>query len=190
MKSNSSSQKSSLEILMMVSLSLLIILSLVFSIDAEARRKKKSKKSDVTNPRVEALRGEDKELFESLTKKQQKKIMAGEVETGYNEWMVRLALGEPFYGTEHHPIYVDYEQVWFYTKQDVDERLDENKIMDPQTNWPTIHRKKYKKTCTVGDFFLLFDRGVVEKITKDKSGKVHGSCTIETSEEFIPIVKK
>lgn len=151
---------------------------------------KKSKKAAAINPRLQNMTAEDQELFNSLTKSQQKNIQAGKVKTGYNAWMVTKALGAPYYQSENHPVYVDYEEVWLYTRNDIIENNTENEIIDPVTNWPTIHRKKHKKTCQVGDFFLLYDRGVVEKIVKDSSGKTYGSCTINTQEEFIPITKK
>jgi len=147
---------------------------------------KKSTKS--TNPRVKNLSGEDAQMFNALTKAQRKDISNGVIKEGYNAWMIKLALGEPYYGTEHHPIYKDYEQVWLYTKEDRDESVKEQEIVDPETNWPTIHKVTRIKSCTVGDFFVLFDRGVLEKVVQDTSEKIYGSCSIHTTEEFLPIV--
>ncbi len=138
--------------------------------------------------RVNALSGDDRRQFDDLSPEQKSLILAGKVDIGFNEWMVKLALGEPFYGTEHHPIYQDYEQVWLYTKQESTNNVTEEQIIDPQTNWPTIHRKTSTKRCTVGDFFILYDRGVVDKIAPDPEKKIYGSCTIETSEAYLPIV--
>jgi len=138
--------------------------------------------------RLSNLSKEDKRRFDSLSSDQQNAIKEGRVEIGFNEWMIRLAVGGPFYGTEHHPIYTDYEQVWLYAKAEVKNDVREEKIIDRQTNWPTIHRKTRKETCMIGDYFLLFDRGLVEKIVIVRGRQVHGSCTIETSEAFLPIV--
>ncbi|MBF0105357.1 MAG: hypothetical protein HQM16_08535 [Deltaproteobacteria bacterium] len=149
---------------------------------------KKRGKDRHENPRLLNLNAEEKEMFDSLTKKQQKNLQEGKIETGYNAWMVKKALGEPYYTSEHHPVFTDYEEVWLYTKEVIDKQYEENKIMDPQTNWPTIHKFTRIKTCTQGDFFLLYDRGVVDKIVRDTSTKIYGSCTITTSEEFLPIV--
>lgn len=140
------------------------------------------------NPRVEALSGEDLEMFNALTKEQQKNLKEGVIKPGDNAWMSKIAFGPPYYDTEHHPIYTEYEQVWLYTKEKRDKDVTENKIIDPETNWPTIHRLTREKTCTVGDFFVLFDRGVVDKIVKDNSEKIYGSCQIHMTEEFLPIV--
>lgn len=131
---------------------------------------------------------DDRRRFDALSKKQQSKIRKGQIEKGFNAWMVELAMGKPFYATEHHPIYTDYEEVWLYTKPDVTESVRENKIIDPQTNWPTIHRKSRKKICYIADFFVLWDRGVVERFHRARERKAHGSCTIETQEAFLPIV--
>lgn len=136
--------------------------------------------------RINALSEEEKRLFDSLSKEQKEVILKGKVDIGFNEWMIKLAVGEPYYGTEHHPVFVDYEQVWLFTKP---ERTEERKeVMDPNSSWPTLHRTIKIKSCTVGDYFLLFDRGVVEKIIPETTRKVYGSCTIETSEAFLPIV--
>jgi hypothetical protein len=151
--------------------------------------KKKAKKKKFVNERIGQMTSADHDVFDQLTKKQQKMITKGKIEVGYNSWMIKLALGEPYYNSEHHPKYTDYEQVWLYTKIQVEESVNENKIIDPVNNWPTIHRVKRVKKCQVGDFFLLFDRGVVEDVIPDKSEKVYGSCHLETIEEFLPIVK-
>lgn len=148
---------------------------------------KKEKKEETINPRLQRLSAEDQELFNELTKKQQKMISQMKIEEGYNAKMVLWALGEPFYNTEHL-IYPEYEQVWLYTKEDRKENITEKKIIDPVNNWPSIHRVKNTESCTKGDFFVLFDRGVVDKIVKDTSGKRYGSCRLETVEEFLPIV--
>lgn len=149
----------------------------------------KSKSSEgYSNPRVQNLSPADQEMFDALTKDQQKNIREGRIETGYNAWMIILALGNPYYRTEHHPIYVDYEEVWLYVKDQVEKQQTEERIQDPRTNWPTIHKKIRTKTCKIGDFFVLFDRGVAAKILTDESGKTYGSCEIRTNEEFIPIV--
>ncbi len=148
-----------------------------------------AKNKDVAqNPRVAALAGEDLEMFNGLDSKQQDNIRKGVIEPGYNAWMVKLAIGEPFYRSEHHAIYKDYEEVWLYTKLKEEKNKSEENIIDTVTNWPSIHRVTRTKSCKVGDFFILFDRGVVDKITPEPSEKVYGSCEISTTEEFIPIV--
>lgn len=163
----------------------LLILTPVFS---QAKNKLATASGKTDNPRVKSLSGDDLEMYNSLTKEQQKNIEAGVVEPGYNAWMIKLAIGEPYYRTEHHPVYKDYEEVWLYTKLLVDQSKNEEKIIDPVTNWPSIHRVTRKKTCKVDDFFLLFDRGVVNKIVKDTTNNINGECEITTQEEFIPIV--
>src|SRR3990167_6263906 len=92
--------------------------------------------SSGSNYRLSSLSPDDQRQFEALTKEQQEAIRAGRIERGFNEWMAKLAKGDPFYGTEHHPVFVDYEQVWLYTREDIQENKIENQIMDPQTNWP------------------------------------------------------
>ncbi len=138
--------------------------------------------------RVAHLSSDDQRQFDSLSQEQKDKISHGEIDKGFNEWMVKLALGDPFYATEHHPVFVDYEQVWLYTKPDVNHEVSEEKIIDRQTNWPTVHRKTRTKTCMITDYFVLWDRGVVDSISPAKDKKVQGSCTIETEEAFLPIV--
>lgn len=166
----------------------LVICIALFSPALSFAKRKKSAKVD--NPRLSTMSPEDKELFNALTKDQKKDLENQKIKTGYNEWMVTMALGAPYYKSEHHPVYKDYEQVWLYVEEQVTTKNFENEIIDPQTNWPTVHKKKWKKTCKVGDFFVLFDRGVVKKIVPDKSKKVYGSCQIRTSEEYIPIVDR
>jgi len=138
--------------------------------------------------RVNSLTGDSRRDYDALSDEQKSKIQQGQIDLGFNEWMVKLALGEPFYASEHHPVYVDYQQVWLYTKKEIIDSKMENQIIDPQTNWPTVHRVTNRKTCTVGDFFVLWDRGVVEKVTTDPEKKIFGSCTMESSEAFLPIV--
>jgi len=169
---------------------LILSLFILSTHGSDALAKKKSQKEKFSNPRILYLAGEEQDMFNALSKKQQRNIKAGKIETGYNSWMVTLAIGEPFYKSEHHPIYTEYEEVWLYTKPEVDKTEKTEKIVDSVTNWPTIHKFTRVKICTIGDFFILFDRGVAEKIIKDKSEKIYGSCTIETTEEFIPIVNK
>jgi len=146
------------------------VLSVVF---AASLSYAESKGAVTTNPRVQNMSGEDREMFGSLTAKQQKDIRESRIRTGYN-----------------HPVYSDYEQVWLYTKTQEDKKVTEDEIIDPVTNWPSLHRYVWAKTCQEGDFFVLFDRGVVEKIVPDTSRKVYGSCNIKTHEEFIPIVNE
>jgi len=158
---------------------------------AKKKRKKKAKPPAVqteVQKRISNLSTEDKRLYNALSNSQQKKISKGKIAKGFNTWMVKLTLGDPVYGTEHHPIYTDYEEVWLYAKPEVSEHVREEKIFDQLTRWPTIHRTTRKKTCMIGDFFLLWDRGIVEKIVPTKTRKPYGSCTIETSEAFLPIV--
>lgn len=138
--------------------------------------------------RINALSEDNKRLYDSLSKEQKETILKGKVDAGFNEWMIKLAVGDPYYGTEHHPIYVDYEQVWLYTKPEIKNDVKEEQITDPQTHWPTLHRTIKKESCMVGDYFLLFDRGVVDKIVPESGRKVYGSCTVETSEAYLPIV--
>ena len=161
-----------------------------FLISSAVFAKDKKAPEGIPNPRLLNMSNEDRDLFNSLTKQQQDNIAAGKVEEGYNEWMVKKALGDPYYGTEHHPVFVDYEQVWLYTKPKVESSAQEEKIIDAETNWPTTHREVHTKTCTVGDFFLLFDRGVIQKIVPDTSQKIYGTCVITNHEEFIPIVNQ
>lgn len=165
-----------------------ILVSLCLLLLVPVAQAKKSKSASSSNSRVQNLSSSDQEMFDALTKDQQKNIREGRIETGYNAWMIILALGNPYYRTEHHPIYVDFEEVWLYVKDQIQKQDSQEKIQDPRTNWPTIHKKFWTKTCKVGDFFVLFDRGVAAKILKDDSGKTYGSCEIKTSEEFIPIV--
>lgn len=148
---------------------------------------KKSPKTLVQNPRVATLDSEQKMLFNDLTKKQQKMILDQQIQPGFNSWMVELALGKPYYKSEHHPVYQDYEQVWLYTKLDVIKDEVKNQVKDDATGWPMEHTITKTKSCQVGDFFVLFDRGVVDHIVKDGSKKTYGSCTIETQEAFIPM---
>lgn len=165
-----------------------ILVSLCLLLLVPAAQAKKSKSASSSNPRLQNLSPSDQEMFDALTKDQQKNIREGRIETGYNAWMIILALGNPYYRTEHHPVYVDYEEVWLYVKDQIDKQDTQEKIQDPRTNWPTIHKKHWIKTCKAGDFFVLFDRGVAAKILQDNSGKIYGSCEIRTEEEFIPIV--
>jgi hypothetical protein len=167
----------------------LLFVLILFGTAGLVQAKKKDKiATKLVNPRVTALTNEDAETYKQLTKKQQGLIEQGKIEVGFNAWMVKLALGEPYYNTEHHPIYKDYEEVWLYTKKRIEKDANENKIIDPTNNWPSVHRITYLKICLVGDFFLLYDRGVVDKIIKDTSEKIYGSCTVETTEEFLPII--
>ncbi len=138
--------------------------------------------------RVAHLTAEDQRLFDSLSAEQRDKISKGQIDIGFNAWMVKLALGEPMYGTEHHPIYTDFEEVWLYSKPEVTKDVKENKIIDTQTNWPTIHRITTSKKCNVDDFFVLWDRGVVAAINKSKNHNINGTCTVEHEEAFLPIV--
>lgn len=165
----------------------LLTILLLIVLPAHAKKSQKQAKESV-NPRIQNMSTEDRELFDSLPKSQKKKLANGKVEEGYNEWMVKIALGEPFYTSEHHPVYVDYEQVWLYVRPEIKKDVAEKKITDPQNNWPTLYRATTTKTCQVGNFFLLFDRGVIKKIVNDDSKKVYGNCVIENTEEFLPIV--
>lgn len=165
---------------------LFLVVVVIASIGGTVIAKKKGSKSQ--NPRVQNLSAENQDMFDALDAKQQNNIRNGKIEPGYNAWMITLALGEPYYKSEHHPVYKDYEEVWLYTKNREDHVNKEEKIIDPVNNWPSIHRVKRVKTCKVGDFFILFDRGVVAKVIKDDSEKTYGSCEINTTEEFIPIV--
>lgn len=179
-----------------LTLVLSLFLCLVISSEVLAKKKDKDLQNTVTlTPqaqaafaRVTALNNDDKRQFDSLSDEQKKAILSGRVDIGFNEFMIKLAVGEPFYASEHHPVYVDYEQVWLYTKNEVNENKQETKIIDSQTNWPTIHRITTKKQCTVGDYFLLFDRGVVDKIVPESDKKVYGACSAQTTEAFLPIV--
>jgi len=169
--------------------SVFLILFLNFGTALPVHAKKSSKQANrFINPRIQNMSAEDRELFDSLPKNQQKKLQAGKIEDGYNAWMAKIALGEPYYTSEHHPIYVDYEEIWLYARPEIKKNIDEKKITDPQTQWPTLYRKTTTKTCQIGDFFLLFDRGVIKRVVKDDSKKVYGNCVIETTEEFLPIV--
>lgn len=174
---------------------ILLVFLLLLSPAADAKKKKAAEgptvplaKNAQVARRLGAMNAEDKRFFDSLSDEQKELISQGKVQEGFNEWMVRMALGEPFYATEHHPIYVDYEQVWLYTRPDVVEQVKEEKIIDPQTNWPTVHRTTRKKTCNVTDFFVLWDRGVLLKTVATNDKKQYGSCTEETTEAFLPIV--
>lgn len=169
----------------------IIILAVIVTPVAQAKKKKKSAEQappqSVSEQRIQALSPDDARKFEALTKKQQKLIRDGEIEEGFNAWMVELALGKPFYATEHHPIYQDYEEVWLYTRPDGTQNVVENRILDRQTNWPSLHRITTTKICQVAGFFVLWDRGVVVTVHQ-ADRKVHGTCTIETKEAILPIV--
>ncbi len=184
---------------------ILITVALCLSTPAHAKKKKEApvpppqnqSTTTTNNPvsstkavqaRINALSEDNKRQYDSLSKEQKDTILKGKVDIGFNEWMIKLAIGDPYYGTEHHPIYVDYEQVWLYTKPEIKNEIKEEQITDSQTHWPTIHRTVKKESCMIGDYFLLFDRGVVEKIVPEEGRKVYGSCTVETSEAYLPIV--
>ncbi|MBI2340479.1 MAG: hypothetical protein HYU99_08985 [Deltaproteobacteria bacterium] len=172
-------------------MALFLVIFLAGVSSAWAKKKKELKgpaQTSAVEARLEHLSTDEKRQFDALSDDQKKAVRQGKVEEGFNEWMVKLALGDPYSATEHHPVFVDYEQVWIYTRPDIQQNVTEEQFMDPQTNWPSILRKMYKKICTVGDFFVLFDRGVVQKIVPDYEHKRHGSCTVETSEAILPIV--
>lgn len=178
-------------------LTILIVFSFLSPETAFAKKKDKSvanNSKEVTSDqsplqkRLANLSGEDQRLFDSLSQEQKDKISKGQIDVDFNAWMVKLALGEPIYGTEHHPIYTDYEQVWLYGKTETTRDVKENKIIDSQTNWPTIHRYTTIKKCNVSDFFVLWDRGVVVAIKPSPDRNINGTCTIEHTEEFLPIV--
>lgn len=165
---------------------------LAVGVVSPALAKKKEKKAEVApsavGERMRHLSDEDRRLLDSLSKHQKELILKGKIEEGFNSWMVKMALGEPYYATEHHPVYTDYEEVWLYTKPDITNDVKEEQIIDRSTQWPTIHRTTRKKSCMVGDFFVLWDRGVVQEIHHSKDKRVFGSCTLETSEAYLPIV--
>lgn len=177
-----------------LTITIVLILAGVVAVQPALAKKKKKRSDKPTGESSDVMRRcknpmpEDQRLFDSLSDEQREKILAGEIDKGFNAWMVKCSLGEPFYGTEHHPVFTDYEEVWLYTKNDVKSDRKENQIIDPQTNWPTIHRIETTKTCAIGDFFVLWDRGVVQAIHPDPAPKVYGTCTIETQEAFLPIV--
>lgn len=178
---------------LILALSLLLAITLIPDIGlAKKKKKKKDKKNQAeyseVEQRINQLSRDDKRKFKALSKKQQSLIKQGKIDQGFNEWMVKLALGKPYYGTEHHPIFVDYEQVWLYTKTEVKQDVDERRITDPKTNWPTLHRKIKKETCQIQDFFILWDRGVVQKVVDAAYDRNSGPCTISEEEEYLPIV--
>lgn len=174
---------------------LTLIITLIFApTPAHAKKKKKQPKAETqieksaVLQRMGNLSPDDLRRFDSLSQHQKDLIVKGRIETGFNEWMVRLAVGEPFYRSEHHPVYTDYEEVWLYTRPDVRATVREERIFDRQTNWPSVHRVTRRETCAVGYYFLLWDRGVIQGINPVRDKKVYGSCTIETQEAFLPIV--
>lgn len=184
-------------------LSSVMVIGLVNDSWAKKNRNKKESESAQTSPtsnsadlqkltavkaRIDSLSTDDKFLFDSLSDEQKKSISEGKAEPGFNEWMVKLALGAPYYATEHHPIFVDYEQVWLYIKPQINKDVKEENIIDSTNNWPSIHRTITTKSCMIGDFFVLFDRGVVTDIVSETEHKIYGSCTVTTSEAFLPIV--
>jgi hypothetical protein len=173
---------------------LLIAMMLATSVVGSAAARSQSRKSHGKfpakgNPRIAAMSAADRELFQGLTEEQKNNLKEGRIVEGYNEWMVTMALGKPFYKSEHHPTHKNYEQIWLYTKKIDDKKIKEDRIIDPQTRWPSVQRITKVKTCTVGDFFVLFDRSVVVKTVPDDSNKVYGTCLVSTTEEVLPIVK-
>lgn len=176
---------------------ILLVFVLVFCLGASFDAQAKSKKRVVSQKNLKAAfnarlykdpSSDDYRRYRALTKKQQKALLKGQPKKGFNQWMVRATWGEPYYATEHHPIYKDYEEVWLYVKPRVTQKKTEKKIHNPGDNWPTLHRTVVTTRCQIGDYFILWDRGVVNKIKKDKSEQVHGSCVQKTDQAFIPIV--
>lgn len=178
-----------------------LLLSLFLSpLASEAKKDKTAKKNKNKNEsvttqapntvaeRLKHLSADDQRIYDSLSAEQKAKIAKGQIDIGFNAWMVKMALGSPLYGTEHHPVYTDYEEVWLYSKPDVSTKVQEDKIIDPQTNWPTIHRITTTKKCNVDDFFVLWDRGVVVSINEARDHNINGTCTIEREEAYLPIV--
>ena len=165
---------------------LYIFLAFLCASPLYAKKDNAEKENQPVNQRISNLSADEKRQFEALSEDQKKKILKGNIDIGFNEWMVKLAWGEPYYGTEHHPIYKDYEQVWLYTKTDVEQKVNEETIS--QNGWPTLHRTTETKTCQVGNYFLLWDRGVVDKIVPLSSKEVYGTCTIKTQQAYLPIV--
>lgn len=164
--------------------------SMVFSLGNINGLQAQNKKSDDESQQggFVSLSPEDKRKFDALSTKQQKLIKKGKIKPGFNAWMVEMAMGQPYFKTEHHPYYKDFEEVWLYTKKEIDVDIKETKIQDPQTNWPMIHRKTTRNVCTVGEKFVLWDRGVVDKLVKAPSRQIYGPCHTENIEEFLPIV--
>lgn len=95
--------------------------------------------------------------------------------------------GQPYYQTENFA-HKTGEQVWLYTKKKEDKKIEEKKIMDTQTNWPTLYRKTVTKTCEIGDIFIEVSQGVVKNVIPANNSISYGPCLIETLEEFLPIV--
>lgn len=139
---------------------------------------------------MQNLTGENRELYQSLNPEQKQDLRSGKIRIGYNEWMVRMAVGEPFFRTVQNTVKKKQEDVWMYTRKIEDKRVSETKIIDSQTGWPSVRRVTQTKTCVVGDFFVVFDRGVVTKISDADDKKVYGPCQINTTEEITPIVSK
>jgi hypothetical protein len=166
----------------------LLVTTLTFSFSALAKKKKKNDESIGGNPRLQNLSKEDKFKFDYLTKEQQNLIENQMIDKGFNKWMVELAIGEPYYATEHHPTYKNYEEVWLYTRPDIKTTVKERDFLDPRSNWPSLHRITITKTCNVNDFFILFDRGVIESIKKAETEAVQGSCRVNKQEAFLPLV--
>lgn len=136
------------------------------------------------------LSGENRDLYNALSKDQKEDLRSGKIRSGYNEWMVRMAVGEPFFKTVQNPRAKKEEIVWIYTRRIESSKQSESRIIDPVSGWPSIRRVTEKKTCEVGDFFVVFDRGVVTRVSPGDSKKVYGPCKIESTEEIIPQKKK
>lgn len=95
--------------------------------------------------------------------------------------------GQPYYQTEHLA-HKKGDEIWLYTKNKEDKSVDEKRIIDQQTNWPTLYRKTTTKSCAIGDVFVEMSHGVVKSIIAAKNSMAYGPCVISVLEEFLPLV--
>lgn len=95
--------------------------------------------------------------------------------------------GQPYYQTEHYS-HQKGQQVWLYTQKKEDKTVEEKKIIDSETKWPTLYRKTVTRTCDVGDVFVEVSKGVVQSVIPANAAMAYGPCVVVTLEEFLPIV--
>lgn len=114
-------------------------------------------------------------------------LRAQEVHVGIKQEELISIKGQPYYQTEHYSNRPG-EQVWLYTKKETQKQVDEKQIVDDKTGWLTLYRKTVVRTCEVGDIFVQISQGVVKSIIPAKVNTTYGPCSIETTEEFLPIV--
>lgn len=130
------------------------------------------------------------EAFTNLDSATRNRVYQGQIQIGDPSWLVEVALGRPYYQTNHYANQPGLEEVWLYTKKQESTKVSQMDATHPEQDWPVTKKVTVNKVCETSERYVRFRYQKVIEISPANPPMPIGTCSERIVEEYIPKARR